>query len=257
MRIQLDVTKSIEENAARYFETGKKAKSKIEGAREMRDKAAKKHAKVAEAQDAIKQAAQKPAYKTHWYHKYRWGKTRNGNLVVAGQDASANEALVKKHGEEAQLIFHSELPGSPFALLFAREVADGDIEDVAQLVAVYSRAWREGLAQVTVLYVRPDQVSKTAESGEYLGRGSFVIRGTRNTTDAPVTLHVGRLDHEKTQSEVFVGSQEAVKAHCEAFAEVIPGSEKTSAVAKKLASKLGLLLDDLVRALPAGGTTIK
>ena len=52
-------------------------------------------------------------------------------------------------------------------------------EEAATMAACWSRAWGAGSAAATAYHVRPSQVSKTTESGESLGRGSFVVRGIR------------------------------------------------------------------------------
>ena len=41
------------------------------------------------------------------------------------------------------------------------------------------RSWNAGGAHGTVYWVKPGQVSKTAETGEFIGKGAFIIRGER------------------------------------------------------------------------------
>ena len=47
------------------------------------------------------------------------------------------------------------------------------------------------------------------------------------------------------------------KKHCEKYAEIEQGEEKTSKIAKQIQYKIGGELDDIVRALPAGGCEVK
>ena len=54
-----------------------------------------------------------------------------------------------------------------------------------------------GFTSQDVFWVYPDQVSKTPEAGEFLSKGSFVIRGHRNyIRGARVKLAVGIVDYE-------------------------------------------------------------
>ncbi|GIQ82390.1 hypothetical protein KIPB_003518 [Kipferlia bialata] len=69
-------------------------------------------------------------------------------------------------------------------------------------------------------WVRPDQVSKTAESGQYLGVGSFIIRGRRRNIQAPplemgVGILWGRADCGDAEREVEQREREAVETGSE------------------------------------------
>ena len=259
MRVQLDLNKSLEENAEHYFKKAKKARKKLQGAKQAHAQAqqAAKHAQAQAAKHAKKQSLKQPD--THWYHKYRWSKTRNGHLLIAGQNASANEALIKQHAQTTDLVFHTDMSGSPFTLLRAttdNPLTPQDREDAAQLTAAYSKAWERGLSTLDVFYVKPEQVTKEAQSGEYLTKGSFMIRGETNYHHPPVELAIGVITQEGYHPQVFVGSQEACKEHCATHAIIHPGTNKTSDVAKQLHKRFGGDLDAYVKAIPAGGSQI-
>ena len=51
--------------------------------------------------------------------------------------------------------------------------------------------------------------------------------------------------------------EEAIKKHCKEYVNVIQGRNKPSEVAKKIRSKIGGELDDIIRALPAGNSEVK
>ena len=53
------------------------------------------------------------------------------------------------------------------------------------------------------------------------------------------------------------GPVEAVKKNCEKFVEIKQGRQKTSDIAKKIKKKINGELDEIIRALPAGGCEIK
>ena len=50
------------------------------------------------------------------------------------------------------------------------------MDEVAQFAASYSGAWRSGHFSADVYSVLPPQVSKTPEYGEFVSRGSFIVR---------------------------------------------------------------------------------
>ncbi|MCX6707846.1 MAG: fibronectin-binding domain-containing protein, partial [Candidatus Woesearchaeota archaeon] len=101
--------------------------------------------------------------------------------------------------------------------------------------------------------VNPDQVSKTAESGEYMAKGAFMIRGRKNHISAAINLAVGVMEDGK----VMGGPLSAVKKNCVKNVELSQGNEKTSETAKKIRQKIGGDLDDIIKVIPAGGCRIK
>ena len=47
------------------------------------------------------------------------------------------------------------------------------MNEIAHATVCFSRAWREGMYGVSAFWVHPDQVKKSAPSGEFLPKGSF------------------------------------------------------------------------------------
>ena len=256
MRITVDLDKTLEENAEHYFKKAKKARRKLQGAKQAHAQA-KQQAQRAEAhaQEAARRAALKEP-ESHWYHKYRWSRTRNGHLLIAGQNASANEAIIKHHAQPSDTILHTDMSGSPFTILRCEEPTEEDYADAAQLTAAYSKAWEKGMSTLDVFHVKPEQVTKEAQSGEYLGKGAFMIRGDTTYHHPHVELGVGVIVREGYEPEVFVGSKQACAQHCETHALIAPGDQKTSDVAKQLQKRFGGDLDAYIKAIPAGGSRI-
>ncbi|MGA2666321.1 MAG: NFACT RNA binding domain-containing protein, partial [Nitrososphaerales archaeon] len=137
-----------------------------------------------------------------------------------------------------------------------------EVRQVAKATVTFSSAWKTGLAAADAFWVGPDQVSTTAPSGEFLARGSFVIRGKKNfATKNPVEVAVG-IDEK---GRVVSGPEEALMRSCRAHVTLIPSREKSSDTAKKVLFELRKLygeagpaaeLDDVMRSLPAGGGKI-
>lgn len=123
MKIALDLRKSLEENAASYFDTAKKARSKIVGAKEAIARAEKEREKAQIKAEHMKKKDNAPRKmrKKSWYEKFKWFVASNGMLVVGGRDASTNELLIKKYvvDKEGDIIFHTDAAGSPFTVIKA------------------------------------------------------------------------------------------------------------------------------------------
>lgn len=260
MRLVLNAKKSVEQNAEVYFEKGKKAKRKREGLREalarfeqQKDELLKKQALVVERLEKAKTNA--PERAKHWYEKFRWFFSSEGFLCVGGRDATSNDIIVKKHAQPGDLVFHTEAPGSPFFVIKAeaRMMGDATKEETAQAAAVFSRGWKLGITSMEVFHVTPEQVSKEAKAGEYLGKGAFMVYGKRTLYHPSLELAVGVLD----DGRIMAAPLAAVKKHCKKYAVIKQGDDKPSDMAKKLMHLLGTgTADEIIAALPTGGMRI-
>ncbi|MBR9692297.1 DUF814 domain-containing protein, partial [Candidatus Woesearchaeota archaeon] len=190
-----------------------------------------------------------------WYEKFRWCISSDGILLAGGRDASTNEMLIKKHAEKNDVVFHTDMAGSPFVIIKAegKDVPKATMEEAAQFCATFSRAWRNGMSSLEVFHVAPDQVTKEPNPGEYLPKGAFMIRGKTTYHKPLIKVAVG-VDKD---GRVMSGPPTAVEKHCEHAVEVLQGRDKTSDVAKTLQKQLGGELDEFVAALPAGGCKLK
>lgn len=259
MEIELFLDETLEKNAARYFDEAKKQKKKILGVQEILDKTQRQLATLQAKDKKAKEEAAKQVTplkrKKHWFEKYHWFYTSKGNLCIGGRDATTNEILIKKHCEPGDLVFHTDMAGSPFFVLKGGEgiKSQAILEEVATAVSCYSRAWKLGHGRVDVFYVKPEQVSKTPQSGEYLSHGSFVIRGKTTYVEGEMRLAIG-----VSEGIILGGPKNAVVLYCPTYAMIIQGKEKPSDLAKKLSRQLHHAdIDEIVRTLPAGGCKIE
>lgn len=261
--IEFTFKESIEKVAEFFYEKSKNYKSKIPGAEKTIQRTLNKLNKLRsneeEMKDNISQSLPqiKEQIKKKWYEKFHWFNTSSGKRVIGGRDATQNDILLKKHIEARDLIFHTLMPGSPFFILRKGEDAsEKEINEVAIATASYSKAWKEGVSSLDVFYVRPDQVSKSAPSGEYIGKGAWMIRGKKNfVKNAKLELSVG----VTKEGEIICGPTLSVSSHSVKYAIIRPGWSKKSEVAKKILHKFELNkndLDKLMQFLPAGETTI-
>ena len=260
-KINIDPKLTIPENAEKYYEKSKKAKRKIKGAliaidntkRQLEDIKAKKD--IAMEHIAVPKKRVKKNLK--WYEKLRWFISSDNILVVGGRDANSNESIVKKYLEPNDIYLHADIHGatSTAIKLNGNELNDSILKESGEFAASFSSAWSMGFTSQDVFWVHPDQVSKTPESGEFLAKGSFVIRGHRNyIRGARVKLAIGIVDYEGKR--IMAGPIEALEAHCENYVVLKPGFTKKEAIAKKIINRINeddlLTLDDIIRVLPSG-----
>lgn len=255
--VTLYVHESLEANIGLLFEAEKKLKRKIAGA-----KAAMEKPVVSRA----KRSASAPAMKKRWYHRFRWFFTTDGTLVLGGKDASQNEELVKRYMEGKDRFVHADVHGASVVII---KGATENMDEVAQFAASYSGAWRSGHFSADVYSVDPSQVSKTPESGEYVSRGSFIVRGEREYfRDVPLGVAIGvQLSPEMA---VIGGPPSAVSGRARVFVTLKPGTFEPNDTAKKvlriLRGQLGeeelkglksvLNTDQVAAFVPPGGSDI-
>ena len=258
-KLVLDLTKSIDENASVYFEKAKKVKKKIEGAekalnenfKKLKDMEAKKE-KITLEQSKQEKSKER---KHEWYEKFRWFVSSEGFLVIGGRDATSNEIVVKKHTEPDDLVFHTDMAGSPFFVVKGegKQIWEKTRQEAADATCAFSRAWKLGFQTTSVFYVTPEQVSKKTKAGEYMGKGAFMIYGKTNYISNKINLAIGINKNQQIMS----GPIDSIKKNCEKYVILQQGSEKSSSVAKYIQHKIGGTIDEVIRALPSGEFRVK
>ncbi|MGQ9780983.1 MAG: ribosome rescue protein RqcH [Nitrososphaeria archaeon] len=209
------------------------------------------------------------AFEKEWFERYRWFYTSEGFLAVGGRDASSNEAIIKKHLEDDDLVFHAEFTGAPFFIMKnGKKATEQSIKEVALAAAAFSNLWKLGASTGESYWIHKDQVSKSAPSGQYMGKGAFMITGKRNYVKSlSLEIAIG-IVKVKDHYSVVSGPEEALRKHVETYVLIVPGREEKTCVAKKIEAILVkranlpddfrmIPLDDFVRALPPGGCKIK
>ncbi len=256
-KITLDIKKSIEQNAAVYFEKAKKARKKLEGAKKALKKIQNKLELLKEKKNKeslTEKRTEKPVRKKEWYEKFRWFFSSEGFLCIGGRDATTNDIIIKKYTDKNDIVFHTDMAGSPFFVIKAnnKKISSKTMEEAAQATASYSRAWRLGLSSLEVFYVKPEQLTKEARSGEYLGKGAFMVKGKTNYLHPMLEIAVGI-----KENRIIGGPINAIKVNSEKFIIIKQGKEKTSEIAKKIKKIIGGSIDEITLFIPAGGSRIK
>lgn len=261
IRANIDSSRGIPENAEVYYNKGKKAKKKIKGVHIAIEKTEKEIERAKNKREIEMEKVQVPQRRVKkelkWFEKLRWFVTSDGLLVVGGRDASTNEMVVKKHMEKRDMYFHSDIHGASSIILKAGdgEIPQTSIDQAAAFAACFSSAWGRGLGSADVYWVNPDQVSKTPQSGEFVSKGAFIIRGSRNyIRGLPLTLSIGKVDYEGER--IMAGPPEAVSHFTDNYATVKPGYTKKEEIARQIRNKIDeekmFVVEDIVRVLPSG-----
>jgi len=267
MDVQLDLRKSVSENARDFYEKAKKATEKIKGARKALDDTEEALKGIDSGEQPNRGVRRKDVIKLRWYEKFRWFESTKGFLVVGGRDAVTNEILIKKHVESNDLIFHADVQGAPFFVVknpSSVQVDEDTLRETAQAAASYSSAWKRGVGSCDVYQVKPEQVSKTAESGEYIPKGGFMIRGHKNWfRDTSLRLAVGFEIAEGIR--IIGGPVKSINAKTKHYAEIVPGNLKSKELAievknevlKKCGKDAGQLIkkasiEDIQKFIPGG-----
>ncbi len=236
--VNIIVGLTVAQNAQAYYDKVKKVQSKKEGALKAIEVTKKAMAKEMPKPET---GPKKAAVKTHprkpkWYERYRWFYTSDGFLVIGGRDADQNEELVKKYMDKKDVFFHAQAFGAPITIVKTegKEITGEAISEVAQFAVSYSSVWKAGQASGDCFWVRPGQVSKTPESGEYVGKGAFIIRGERNyVKNVEVKAAVG-IRFDETGCYVVGGPVAATKARAKYSVSVEPGEFNQGDIAKKV-----------------------
>jgi predicted ribosome quality control (RQC) complex YloA/Tae2 family protein len=263
--VKIEPGVDLEAIASKYYDKAKESESKIESARKALEKTEKKLAELEEEdieyEESMEDKTQKRSKK--WFEKYRWFYSSEDHLICAGRDAQTNEMLVKKHMQDNDLYFHADFDGAPSVVVKdGKDAGEKTLEEAAKAAVTFSKTWKAGIGADTVYYVEPDQVTKNPESGEYLAKGGFVIRGDREyMRNVKVDACVGVY----TVDEVPVpmcGPKSAVEAHCDTWVKLETGRKKKSVVAKEINRRFAdegydLDLDYIIRVLPPGESEIK
>ncbi|RAP45288.1 ribosome rescue protein RqcH [uncultured Methanosphaera sp.] len=262
--VQIDPKIGIPESTEKYYNKGKKAKRKIDGVNiaieNTKNEIKKLENKKEVAIDELKEKQQhKEKRELKWYEKLRWFISRDGYLVIGGRDANSNEKVVKHYSKTNDIYFHCDIHGASSTIVQNTgddEIPETTLYDAACFASSFSSAWTEGFSSYDAYWVNMDQVSKTPQSGEFLKKGSFVIRGKKNfIRNVPVLVGLGIVDYDNDK-RIMSGPVECVKRMTDKFVVIKPGFTKKERISKEILHIIdpdkNFSIDDIVRSLPSG-----
>lgn len=280
--VTLHLDDTVHQNAQRLFTAARKQKDKSSGAvtalettRTELERARKKEAK----QQASGQVVRVKRSKRLWFEHHRWTMLANGRLMIGGRDAKGNDAIVKKHLKGEDRYLHADLHGAPSCAMQSQRgftvderppaylpegmpafrlsdridagpITEEDLEHGAQLALCWSRAWGSGGGHGTVYSVKPAQVSKTAQTGEFVGAGAFIVRGQRQWFK-DLDLRLGVVLVAINGVPLLLGTTpKQAEALGGRWAIISGGRTKKETAANRIAKATGLSVDDILPVLP-------
>eukprot|EP00753_Platysulcus_tardus_P005827 PLAT13715.3.p1 GENE.PLAT13715.3~~PLAT13715.3.p1 ORF type:complete len:1043 (+),score=570.32 PLAT13715.3:1130-4258(+) len=183
--VAIDITLTPYANARRYYSMKKSSAAKAEKTMAAKAKAEKKAAKRGKAKaDSMvgKTQGMRKRRKPFWFEKFYWFISSDGYLVIGGRDATQNEKIVKRYMSKHDIYVHAAPRGAPSVVVKnhnpPHDIPPTTLQQAGSLAVCYSSGW-SGKAPASAYWVRPEQVSKTAPTGEYLTAGAFMIRGQK------------------------------------------------------------------------------
>lgn len=191
MVIDIDLGLSAYANATRYYDQKRSAAQKEHRTIESSAKAFKNAEK--KTQQHLKEVRTisniSKARKVFWFEKFFWFISSENYLVIGGRDQQQNELIVKRYLRTNDIYVHADIQGASSIVIrnpFKGSATDPQatpppktLLEAGAMAISYSVAW-DAKVTTSAYWVRSDQVSKTAPTGEYLETGSFMIRGKKN-----------------------------------------------------------------------------
>ncbi|KAJ6638742.1 Ribosome quality control complex subunit NEMF like [Pseudolycoriella hygida] len=184
MTIDIDLSLSAYSNATRYYDQKRSAAKKEQRTIESSSKALKNAER--KTQQTLKEVRTistiTKARKVFWFEKFYWFISSENYLVIGGRDQQQNELIVKRYMRPTDIYVHAEIQGASSVVIrnpSGNEVPPKTLLEAGTMAICYSVAW-DAKVVTNAYWVKSEQVSKTAQTGEYLGTGSFVIRGKKN-----------------------------------------------------------------------------
>ena len=266
-KIEINLKSSLQAIASTLFNESKKQANAISTIKSQQVKTQKK---IEELKNRSTSDAQAVGFneiiKRTWFQRYRWFFTSDNMIAIGGRDSSSNSAVIRKHLEKNDKVFHAEIFGSPFFILKnSVDATTASLNEVAHATVCFSRAWREAMYGMGAYWVNPEQIKKAAPSGQFLAKGSFIVDGQRNSVKiATLKLAVGIVQYNENYL-LTCGPLGPIKRHCLCYAIIEPSSGDMVEAAKKIRFEFikvheditkTIPLDEFVRVLPAGGSHI-
>ncbi|KAL8738758.1 MAG: hypothetical protein Q9181_000513 [Wetmoreana brouardii] len=189
LAIDIDLALSPWSNARQYYDQKKTAASKEQKTFQSSAKALRStEEKInADLKKGLKQEKQvlRPVRKQLWFEKFHYFISSEGYLVLGGKDAQQNEILYKQYLKKGDVYVHADLHGAASIIVKNKPrrlddpIPPSTLSQAGSFAVATSSAWNSK-AIMSAWWVRREQVSKTAPTGEYLTTGRFTIHGEKN-----------------------------------------------------------------------------
>ena len=243
--VKILTSKSAQANASIYFDKAKECERK-----------AKRTEQIIREKPKNSPKKKKPPKKLEWFEKYRWFITSEGDIALGGKDATTNERVVKKYLKDNDRYAHADIHGAPSVIVKSNQgvpPSEKSMLEASSFSLSYSRAWGARVASGHSFWVENDSVSKTPNTGEFLAKGAFVIRGKRNwNRNIEVKLTIGKIKYEGKE-KLMAGPIESFVDKSKKYLTFKPGFVDRKVVARKISKAFDEEISEVEKLLPSGG----
>lgn len=184
MVVDIDLGLSAYANATRYYDQKRSAAHKENRTIESSTKALKNAER--KTQEHLKEVRTisniSKARKVFWFEKFYWFISSENYLVIGGRDQQQNELIVKRYLRPNDIYVHADIQGASSIVIrnpFTGNSTDPQatippktLLEAGAMAISYSVAW-DAKVTTSAYWVRAEQVSKTAPTGEYLETGKI------------------------------------------------------------------------------------
>ena len=129
-----------------------------------------------------------------------WWFMSNEYIIMCGKNADDNEFILNNL-EPSDIIVHGDFDKSPWAVIKNPnkiEIPLKIIYNTGQFVVHRSWNWVENYANKSY-YTFPDKISKSAPSGEYMGKGSRMVHEKNYLSNATMEMGIGIIFKSKNK----------------------------------------------------------
>jgi predicted ribosome quality control (RQC) complex YloA/Tae2 family protein len=245
IEVQIDISRSPEANASEYFDKAKEMERKARRTRDVLD------TKLPEKPGKRKIKAEN----LEWFENYRWFITSEGEIAIAGKNATTNERVVKKYLKNGDRYAHADIHGAPSVVVKnnGEPPSPDSMLEACCFSLAYSKAWAARVASGHSFWVESDKVSKTPNTGEFLAKGSFVIRGKRNwNKNLEIELAIGLVDYNGAE-KLMGGPAIALENRSRKYVVFKPGFTDRKRVSGALSDVFEREVSVIEKLLPNGG----
>lgn len=243
IEITLELSKNVHQNIRNLFTKVKEIRQKIHKTKIGSEKALQQFDDQCKPKrGSVDKKVMINNDRKYWYQDYHWFITDKNHIVVSGKNCTQNEELVKKYLEKNDLYFHSTYAGGAITILKnpnQDEIAPFELEEAGAFATIHSKAWVEESPD-NAYWVNASQVSKTTESGEYVEKGSFIIRGKRNLIRIS-TLELGiYIQKRNIFNRLEVAPYRTAYKYSNKCLKIVPGKSKRKVILQKIITKLNV-----------------
>ncbi|KAL4807286.1 telomere recombination-domain-containing protein [Aspergillus unguis] len=227
LTIDIDLGLTPWANATQYYDQKRTAAVKAEKTTQSSAMALKSHEKKVkdDLKRNLKQEKQvlRPSRKPFWFEKFLFFISSEGYLVLGGRDGMQSETLYRRYLRKGDIFVHADLEGATPMIVKNKpgapssSISPTTLSQAANLCLSTSTAW-DSKAVMSAYWAEADQVSKTAQAGDLLPVGEFLVKGEKNFL-APSQLVLGF-------AVMWQVSKESLKNHKSLLGEDAPVSEQ-------------------------------